>query len=288
VSGDRRAAGPVDPRVLLKLHGLVAKRGLSQSFLVNRGAVSQIADLAAASPVRRVIEIGPGLGTLTGELLARGVEVIAVERDPDMCAVLEAEIGGDPGFTLVRGDAVEFDYAAHFGEGPAAVCGNLPYGISGPLLRRFADLVAPGLRLVVMLQLEVAQRIVARLDDRRRGALTVLLDARFESRLALRLSPGSFHPRPKVSSAVVVMTRREAPLTGAIDLRLFDTAVKAAFGTRRKTMRNALAVGLGVGPDRAEALCRSAGIDPGVRAERLDTPAFVALAAALEARALNS
>jgi 16S rRNA (adenine1518-N6/adenine1519-N6)-dimethyltransferase len=281
MSGERRAAKSTDPRTLLRLHGLVAKRGLSQNFLVNRGAVSQIAGLAAAAPARRVIEIGPGLGTLTAELLSRGVEVVAVERDPEMCAVLEAELGGAPGFTLVQADAVELDYAAHLGEGPAAVCGNLPYGITGPLLRRFADLDVPGLRIVVMLQLEVAQRIVAPAGDRRRGALTVLLDARFESRLALRLSPGSFHPRPKVSSAVVVMTRRTALLTAGIDLQVFDAAVKAAFSARRKMMRNALAGGLGVSTDRAEELCRSAGIDPKARAEQLDTAAFVALAAAL-------
>ena len=280
MSGERRTAEPPDPRALLKLHGLVAKRGLSQNFLVNRGAVSRIAELAAEAPTRRVIEIGPGLGTLTAALLSRGVEVVAVERDPDMCEVLAAELGGDPGFTLVQADAIELDYAARLGEGAAVICGNLPYGITGPLLRRFADLDVPGLRVVVMVQLEVAQRIVARTDDRRRGALTVLLDARFETRLALRLSPGSFHPRPKVSSAVIVMTRRSAPLTAGLDLGAFDTVVKAAFSARRKTMRNALAGGLGVGTDRAEALCRSAGIDPGERAERLDTAAFVALAAA--------
>jgi 16S rRNA (adenine1518-N6/adenine1519-N6)-dimethyltransferase len=275
MSGERRTAEPPDPRALLKLHGLVAKRGLSQNFLVNRGAVARIAELAAEAPTRRVIEIGPGLGTLTAALLSRGVEVVAVERDPDMCAVLAAELGVNPAFTLVQADAVELDYTARLGEGHTAICGNLPYGITGPLLRRFADLDVPGLRIVVMVQLEVAQRIVARTDDRRRGALTVLLDARFEARLALRLSPGSFHPRPKV-----VMTRRQTPLTAGLDLRTFDTVVKAAFSARRKTMRNALAGGLGVGALRAEELCRSAGIDPKARAERLDTAAFVALTAA--------
>ena len=281
MSAGRGDAAPVDPRALLRKHGLVAKRGFSQNFLVNRGAVARIAELAAEPPTRRVIEIGPGLGTLTAELLSRGVSVVAVERDPEMCAVLEAELGSHPAFELVQADALEFDYAERLRAGPASICGNLPYSITGGLLRRFSELEVPGLRVVVMLQLEVAQRIVATPTDRRRGALTVLLDARFESRLALRLSPGSFHPKPKVASAVVVMTRRSEPLTAGVDPRVFDTAVKAAFSTRRKTLRNALAGGLGVGTERAEALCRSAGIDPGVRAERLDTAAFVALAAAL-------
>jgi 16S rRNA (adenine1518-N6/adenine1519-N6)-dimethyltransferase len=200
-----------------------------------------------------------------------------------MCAVLEAEIGGDPAFELVQADAAEFDYAARIGGDPATICGNLPYAITGALLRRFSELEIPGLRIVVMLQLEVAQRIVATPADRRRGALTVLLDARFESKLALRLSPGSFHPKPKVASAVVVMTRRSTPLTAGVDPRRFDAAVKAAFSARRKTMRNSLAGGLGVRTERAEELCRMAGIDPGERAERLGTGSFVALAAALGA-----
>jgi 16S rRNA (adenine1518-N6/adenine1519-N6)-dimethyltransferase len=252
---------------------------MSQSFLVNRGAVRRIAELATAPPARRVIEIGPGLGTLTAALLERGVEVIAVERDPDMCAVLQGELGGDPRFTLEQADAVVFDYAARLGQPPAVICGNLPYAISGALLRRFSELDVPGLRIVVMLQLEVAQRIVAPPGDRRRGALTAILDARFASRLALRLSPGSFHPAPKVSSAVVEMARRAAPLTGNLALATFDTVVKAAFGARRKTLRNSLAAGLGISRERAEALCAAAGIDPGARAEQLPTAAFAALAA---------
>lgn len=281
MSGAQRASEPADPRALLRRYGLVAKRGLSQNFLVNRGAVSRIADLAAEPPIRRVIEIGPGLGTLTAEILKRGVGVVAVERDPDMCAVLEAELGGATGFSLVQADAVEFDYAACLGEGPTSICGNLPYGITGLLLRRFAGLDVPGLRIVVMLQLEVAHRIVAAPGDRRRGALTVFLDARFETKIALRLQPGSFHPRPKVSSAVVVLTRRAAPLTADLDLRLFDVGVKAAFSARRKTMRNSLACGLDIPPGRAEELCVAAGIDPKIRAEQLPTAAFVALAALL-------
>jgi 16S rRNA (adenine1518-N6/adenine1519-N6)-dimethyltransferase len=281
LSGERGASETADPRALLRRYGLAAKRGMSQNFLVNRGALSRIADLAAEPPTRRVIEIGPGLGTLTAELLRRGVGVVAVERDPDMCAVLEAELGGAAGLSLVQADAVDLDYGAYLGEGPTAICGNLPYGITGLLLRRFADLDVPGLRLVVMLQLEVAQRIAAAPGDRRRGALTVFLDARFEARLALRLQPGSFHPPPKVSSAVVVLTRRAVPLTGDLDLRRFDTGVKAAFSARRKTMRNALAGGLDVTPERAQELCVAAGIDPKSRAEQLPTAAFVALAAQL-------
>ncbi len=267
---------------MLRRHGLAAKRAMSQNFLVNRGAVERIAALAAEAPARRVIEIGPGLGTLTAALLARGVEVVAVERDREMCAVLAAELSGAPGLEIAEADALDFDFRARLAEGPAAICGNLPYAITGPLLRRFSDLDVPGLRLVVMVQLEVAQRILAPPGDRRRGALTAMLDARFECALAMKLLPGSFHPQPRVSSAVIVLRRRPAPLCGAVDLARFDHTVKAAFSARRKTLRNSLAGGLGVPPERAEALCRAAGIDPGDRAERLPTAAFAALAAALD------
>jgi 16S rRNA (adenine1518-N6/adenine1519-N6)-dimethyltransferase len=285
VSGaeDTRAEDPraEDPRAVLRRHGLHAKRALSQNFLVNRGAVEKIAVLAAQAPVRRVVEIGPGLGTLTAALLARGVEVVAVERDPEMCAVLAAELGSDPGLTIAAGDALDFDFSARVRGLPAAVCGNLPYAITGPLLRRFSDLDLPGLRFVVMVQLEVAQRMLAPAGDRRRGGLSAMLDARFEMALAMKLSPGSFHPRPKVSSAVVVMRRRAGPLPGVEDLALFDRAVKAAFSSRRKTLRNSLSSGLSIPAERAETLCREAGIDPGARAETLETAAFAALAARL-------
>jgi len=281
VSDSRETPFADDPRTVLKRHGLYAKRAFSQNFLVNRGAVEKIASLAAKEPVRRVIEIGPGLGTLTAALLARGVEVVAVERDREMCAVLAAELGGAKGLSIVEADALDFDFRSHLGEGPAAICGNLPYSITGQLLRSFSDLDVPGLLFVVMVQLEVAQRIVAPPGDRRRGGLTAMLDARFESNLAFRLQPGSFHPSPKVSSAVVVLRRRLESLAGGVALSAFDVAVKAAFSSRRKTMRNALAGGLCVPNERAEALCRQAGIDPGARAEQLDTAAFAALAAAI-------
>jgi 16S rRNA (adenine1518-N6/adenine1519-N6)-dimethyltransferase len=270
----------VDPRTVLKRHGLRPKRSWGQNFLVNAGAVEKIARLCVDRPGRLVVEIGPGLGTLTNALLAVGGKVIAVEREREMCRILTAEIGGDPGFTLVEADAATFDYEARLTGEPVVIAGNLPYQITGRILRQVLDLQAAPLRAVFTVQAEVADRLTAGPGQRARGALSALVDARYEVRVALRLPPNAFVPRPKVRSAVVELVPRETPLYGDLDGAEFNLAVKAAFTGRRKTLRNALLTALWVDPSSIDAVLRDAEVDPRVRAERLDTSAFAALARA--------
>jgi 16S rRNA (adenine1518-N6/adenine1519-N6)-dimethyltransferase len=160
-----------------------------------------------------VVELGPGLGTLTGALLRAGGRVIGVERDPDMLRVLAAEFGGQP-VELVPGDAAELDYgelAARAG-GPLSVAGNLPYAVTGAILRNLIDARARLERVVVMVQREVRDRLVAAPGGADFGALTVFTTAAFEVHTVLRLRPGAFHPPPKVESAVVQLTPRAVPL----------------------------------------------------------------------------
>jgi len=270
-----------DPRAVLKRHGLAPKKSWGQNFLVSRSAVERIARLCVDEPGRHVVEIGAGLGTLTAALLGMGARVTAVERDPDMCAVLEAELGGVPGFALAPGDAATFDYAACLGGARGVVAGNLPYQITGRILRRVLQSEMPLVRAVFMVQAEVADRLCAPPGARDRAALSAMTQARCRPGIVVRLPPTAFSPRPRVRSAVVDLVPLEAPLYGDLGGARFDRAVKAAFASRRKMIRNSLlTAGAGSREQISELLARS-GIDPETRAERLPNATLVALATAV-------
>ncbi len=267
-----------DPRTVLKRHGLRPKKSWGQNFLVSRGAVEKISRLCVDIPGRHVVEIGAGLGTLTGALLCLGGRVTAVERDPEMCDVLKIEMGPHDSFSLREDDAATFDFSACLDSEEGVVAGNLPYQITGRILRNVLSSDMPLLRAVFMVQLEVAQRLCSKPGDGDRGALSAMTQARCATKIALRLAPTALVPRPRVRSAVVDFTPHREPLFGDMDGAVFDKTVKAAFANRRKTIRNSLlAAGVG-GSDLAEELLRSAGIDPGTRAERLENEALVSLA----------
>lgn len=274
------ALGPAweDPRSVLARHGLRAKRGYSQNFLVSQHAVETIAR-AVVEPGAHVVELGAGLGTLTGGLLRAGARVIAVERDREMLAVLEAELGAFA-LQLRREDAAQVDYAALAAEtgGPVAVAGNLPYSITGAILRNLVAQRVALSRAVVMVQREVRNRLVAPPASAEYGALTVFTRAAFEIDTVLRLGAGAFYPQPRVESAVVRLTPRARPL--AEETAAFRTVVRGAFQSRRKTLRNALAAATDAAL-AARALA-DAGIDPDRRGETLDVAEFERLARALE------
>jgi 16S rRNA (adenine1518-N6/adenine1519-N6)-dimethyltransferase len=267
-----------DPRRVLARHGLRPKRGYSQNFLISERAVEAIARAAVPEPGALVVELGAGLGTLTSALLRAGARVIAVERDRDMIAVLTAELAAH-GVTLRRDDAAEIDYsalAAELGAAPA-VAGNLPYAVTGAILRNLIAHRAAIARAVVMVQREVRNRLVAEPGGADYGALTVFTHAAFVVETVIRLGAGSFHPRPRVESAVVRLSPRTEPL--AEETPAFRRTVRAAFQNRRKTLRNALAST--AAPEVARRALASAGIDPDRRGETLAVPEFAALAAAL-------
>ena len=266
-----------DPRRVLGRHGLAPKRAFSQNFLVSKSAVESIADAAVRAPGERVIELGPGLGTLTAALLRRGGRVTAVERDRDMLDVLRAELGGVEALTLLEGDAATVDLAALAAGERVAVAGNLPYAITGAILRNLTEQRALLTRAVVMVQKEVRDRLIAEPGSKAWGALTVFVQASFEARAHLKVPAGAFHPPPKVDSAVVVLTPRAVPL--AEETETFREVVRAIFDARRKTLRNALAQALG--PTRTDAALAAAGIDGKRRGETLSIPELASLAAAV-------
>lgn len=269
-----------DPRDLLRKHGLHPKRSFSQNFLVQPATTARIADAAAALGVE-VVEIGPGLGTLTHALLARDRRVLAVELDHDMVRVLAAELGGHPMLEIREGDAARFDFVA-YSEACGAklvVTGNLPYQATGAILRQVVRHHEALEGAVLMVQREVRDRLVAEPATASYGALTVFVNAPFEVETVCRLKPGSFYPPPQVESAVVRLLPRRHPR--AEETPTFAALVRAAFQMRRKTLRNALrAVGP---PERAEEAARRAGIDLGRRGETLRVEEFSRLAVSWDA-----
>jgi len=237
-------SSPEDPRTALRRHGLSPKAAFSQNFLVSSSAVRTIVAAAAPAPGEFVVELGAGLGTLTAALLEAGAHVTAIERDPDMIQVLTADLV-PRGLVLRPGDAAAVDYAALLGDrsGRACVVGNLPYAITGAILRNLVDSRALLSRAIVMVQREVRDRLIAAPGTAQYGALTVFTTAAFGVQTVLKLPPSAFHPQPRVHSAVVRLD--VLPTPRAEETAAFRVVVKAAFEQRRKTLRNALRSAIG-------------------------------------------
>lgn len=267
-----------DPRTVLKRHDLWAKRAFSQNFLVARPVVERIAERVRAMGTDTVVELGPGLGTLTKALLSQGCHVHAIERDRDMIAVLNQELSSVPQFAVREGDAARVDFAAlrdevasHATSG-ITVVGNLPYAVTGAILRNVMDAVSVIPASVFMVQREVRDRLQAEADSSEYGALTVFTRAMYDVATLMHVGRTCFHPAPKVTSSVVVLTRRATPR--AVVDESFQRVVKAAFGTRRKTLRNALLRLPSVDAAHVDAALASASIDGKRRGETLSVEEF--------------
>jgi 16S rRNA (adenine1518-N6/adenine1519-N6)-dimethyltransferase len=269
-------------REVIRRHGLTAKKSLGQNFLLDLNLTARIARAAGPLEGVTVIEVGPGPGGLTRALLALGAQrVIAIERDERAIAAL-AEIGDRyPGrLEVIAGDALAFDPRPLLGRGLARVVANLPYNIATALLVRWLTLDPwpPWYEsLVLMFQREVAERIVAPPGSKTYGRLSVLASWRAESRILFDIAPSAFVPPPKVTSSLVRFIPRASPL--ACDLNMLERITEAAFGQRRKMLRQSLK-SLG----DPGALLAEAGIDPTARAEEIPVEGFVALARALAAQ----
>ncbi len=275
-----------DPRKVLARHGLSAKKSWGQNFLHDRSVHARIVAAAAAGEGDVVVEIGAGLGTLTAALAGaepRAARIVAIERDPDMQRVLTAELAGLRGVEIVNQDALAFDFdaAARAAGRPLVVIGNLPYQIASALVIALVAAGARGAiaRAIVMVQREMAQRLVAPPGSRTYGRLTVALAQHAEARILFHVRPGSFHPAPDVTSSVMCIVPRAVPLAPVHDPALFAEVVKQAFATRRKMLRRALAAGFG--ERAATAALAASGIAGTRRAEELSVADFARLANAL-------
>ena len=254
--------------------GHVARKRFGQNFLADPHYVARIAEAMAPRAGDLVVEIGPGLGALTAELVARAGRVVAIEIDRDLAARL-AERFPPHALELVVGDALAFDFRT-LGRN-LRVVGNLPYNISSPLLFHLADQADALHDLTVMLQKEVVARMTAEPSTPEYGRLTVMLQATFAIERLFTVPPGAFRPAPAVDSAVarLVPLGSAAPLIA--DRARFARVVTAAFGQRRKTLRNALADVV------SPAAFAAAAIDPQRRGETLSVEEFVTLANASSA-----
>ncbi len=266
---------------LLCRHGLQPKKSWGQNFLVDVKAVARIVAAAGATPNDTVVEIGAGLGALTGLLLDQGVQTIAVEHDRDLVKVLQEELGQRPGITIVAGDAMEFDLAAASKSAgrPLIVVGNLPYQITSPLIFKMLDEARGGevvRRAVFMVQREFAERMVAAPGGKIYGRLSVMAQQQAAVQILFHVGSGSFLPRPAVTSTVLSIVPRPRSLAPVRDERLFAAVVRAAFGARRKMLRGSLA-----GFENADAALEKAGILGTRRAEELSVADFGRLADAL-------
>lgn len=244
-----------------------ARKRFGQNFLVDANIIRRIIDAIAPKPGQTVVEIGPGLAALTAPLLERAGHLHVVEIDRDLVARLRERFGET--LTIHEGDALRFD----FGQlpKPLRVVGNLPYNISTPLLFHLADYAEGITDMTFMLQKEVVERMVAAPGEPDYGRLSVMLQYRFHVDKLFDVAPGCFRPVPKVVSAIVRLAPRAPDTLTAHDAHHLGKVVTAAFGQRRKTLRNTLADFLS-----GEALA-ALGIDPSARGETLSVADFVTI-----------
>ena len=262
-------------RDVIERHGLQAKKSLGQNFLLDLNLTGKIARAAGNLARTTVIEVGPGPGGLTRALLLHGARrVIAIERDERCLAALADVAAHYPGrLEVISGDALATDFASLAGGEPTRIVANLPYNIGTELLVRWLTTpVWPPFyeSMTLMFQREVAERIVARPASEAYGRLGVLAGWRTDARIAFDVPPQAFTPPPKVTSSVVNLTPRPAPLPA--DVKKLARVTEAAFGQRRKMLRQSIK-SLG-----GEALLEKAGIEPTRRAETLSVEEFVRLA----------
>jgi len=267
-------------REVIRRHELSARKSLGQNFLLDLNLTARIARAAGSLDAHTIVEIGPGPGGLTRALLALGAKrVIAVERDDRAIAALQEVAARYPGrLDIVAADALEFDPQPMLGGDRAKIVANLPYNIATALLTGWlsAEPWPPWYdAMVLMFQREVAERIVAEVDDDAYGRLAVFAGWRTEAKIMFDVAPSAFVPAPKVTSSVVRLIPRAEPLP--CDRRTLERVTEAAFGQRRKMLRQSLK-SLGVDPLR---LAAAADIDPTRRAETVPIEGFVAMAGEL-------
>ena len=274
--GARREA-----REALAAAGLAPRRRWGQNFLCDPAVARRIVETADIGPRTIALEIGPGLGALTDELAARAGRLYLIEIDPGLADRLARRYADNPRVRVVLGDVLALALDDVVPDERVTVVANLPYNIASPIIFRLLDLRARFPRAVVMLQREMATRLVARPGGADYGVTSVLLQTYADVRIAFGVSRRSFLPRPDVDSAVVDVRWSAAPRVDVGDAGLFRDAVRAAFGQRRKMLRNALAALAGARGTTPTAVLERAGIAPTARAETLDLEAFARLARAL-------
>jgi 16S rRNA (adenine1518-N6/adenine1519-N6)-dimethyltransferase len=257
----------------MMLDGHQARRRFSQNFLHDPAQIARIVEAIDPQPGASLIEIGPGLGALTGPLLARAGRLIAIELDRDLAGRLRERFDSSV-LDLIEGDALKVDWVQLVArlDAPVRILGNLPYHVSTPLLFALVPIAGKVADQHFLLQREVVDRMVAKPATADYGRLSVMLQMRYQVKKLLDIGPGAFTPAPKVWSSLVRLVPLPADELPEVDAAAFARTVTAAFSQRRKTLRNALSALMD------EEGIRAAGVDPKARGETLDVNAFVRLA----------
>jgi len=279
-------ATPLDIPALLRRYGLRPRKSLGQNFLVDEAALMRVVEAAEIRPDQAILEIGPGLGSLTRYLAARSRRVVCVELDQELIPILEGVLGSYGNVEIVQGDILRLNPSALMhataqpGQVDYLVVANIPYYITSALLRCLLEQRDPPSRLILTVQSEVAERICAEAGEMNLLALSVQVYG--QPQIVGRIPAAAFYPIPNVDSAILRVDLFAQPLIAPDQIGDFFRLAKAGFSQKRKTLRNALAGGMRWSPTQAEALLIQAGIDPMRRAETLELDEWRGLAAVVE------
>ena len=269
-------ASPQVTQHILNRFKLRADKKLGQNFLIDENVVHQIVEAAELSEADTVLEVGPGIGTLTQGLAESKAKVVAVELDTRLLPVLATTLDGYDNVRVVHGDILKVNIMDEEGAPEFKVCANLPYYITTPIIFALLEKRLPMERLVAMVQKEVAERMAAQPGGKEYGALSVAIQYYTEPEIAFIVPPTSFIPAPAVDSAVIVCKRREKPPVEVCDEALFFRVVKAAFSLRRKMLSNSLK-NMGIKGEQVAKWLELAGVDGKRRAETLSLEDFAKL-----------
>lgn len=269
-------ASPQVTQHILNRFKLRADKKLGQNFLIDENVVRQIVEAAELSEADTVLEVGPGIGTLTQGLAESKAKVVAVELDTRLLPVLATTLEGYDNVRVVHGDILKVNIMEEVGAPEFKVCANLPYYITTPIIFALLEKRLPMERLVAMVQKEVAERMAAQPGGKDYGALSVAIQYYTEPEIAFIVPPTSFIPAPAVDSAVIVCKRRSKPPVEVCDEALFFRVVKAAFSLRRKMLSNSLK-NMGIKGEQVAKWLELAGVDGKRRAETLSLEDFAKL-----------
>ena len=270
-------ASPEVVHYICKRFDIKMSKKLGQNFLIKRGIVDEIVHAAELMPGEPVLEVGPGIGTLTQGLAQSGADVTAIELDRRLLDVLDTTLASYDNVRIVHGDVLKLDVPTIMNHKPFKVVANLPYYITTPIIMSLLESKLPIERLVVMVQKEVALRMVAKPGTKDYGALSVAVQYYTEPDIVLDVPPKSFLPAPAVTSSVIRCVLRDKPPVDVIDEKLFFRVVKAGFAQRRKTFSNTMKTP-GLSKDRIEELLVKANIDGQRRGETFTLQEFADVA----------
>ena len=258
---------------ILSEHGFTFSKSLGQNFLINPTVCPRMSEACGADSDTGVLEIGAGIGVLTAELAKRAKKVVSLELDTRLIPVLAETLGEFSNVEVLNADVLKLDLNKLiddcFQGMHVAVCANLPYYITSPVIMALLESRIPVDAVTVMVQKEAAARLCAPVGSRDAGAVTVAVNYYAQAEKLFDVSAGSFMPAPKVDSSVIRLNIRKEPPVEVSDEKFFFRVIKAAFGQRRKTASNSLSAGLGIPKDKVSAAIAAAGFEPSVRAESL-------------------